>query len=1577
MRETQRNIRAYKKRLVGVKEKLATAGLLFLMSAVMLTTASFAWITLSVAPEVANISTTVVGNGNLEIALVNSDENGLAKLPEESQVGDSNKNLVEKNITWGNLVNLNDNSYGLNKIVLRPATLNTSSTLESPLRAIEYDKDGRYKEMNYEFSYSNYNTTEDMFVIDDSTSYGVRAISSVLLSASGEDAERNVELRNDIVGSLETAKATYMSLVTNSTYIDSIADLMGVFLTDKLNDTDSDVSTYLPTFYKMMQEYELALNQLGETYVKIANVQISKKNLALDSYTSLDQLLNESESTLSTKGIKLMSGFDKLKSIKTNLPAHMKNVHDSMNAGEVKMATIQPDINYMVEINTCKIDDKYTVAGMGSMSKTEMLGMLSGTHKGEVQAGALKDFEQLTGAKMDAKNISISAKYLGMSASVKANISTAAKASFTVPVLINGDGFSNNTGNSSEYTNIVDLIFGDALMIETAADVYGMSIDLWLRTNISDSYLILEGKSELVYEVQTTASNFIIYENEEGRQFYHIPDSEHPAPAPSSIDPLSAIIYVVNEEVLVDHYLNFGSFYAVATNQPVNFSEVDEDENGVYDTRETFVKSLEYSPKTVVTGYDGVNRIWEESADLVEGTSSTQGKGSCFIFYPEDPLEQERMLKVLSALSVAFIDDTGYVLARATLNPEHAYEEVGKVTIPLELASESNFYLNEEGKEVRYITEMIQNESKMISAIVYIDGEQVSNEDVNATSSVKGYLNLQFGSSAELNPIIDEDLQNQYVKATATVSDDFFEVTEIPATTTVNLEIKGVNTVNSTVHMNFVRKINDYQGVQLDPVVMTLISSTEDSSSLTGNQTFNNPGVYVLNSIWIDGIEYELEHPVSVEVEGFKINSLIWDQTSNDIYKMTSENKYDVELTVDVAASEQFKPSKMSAMFRNEYNEYVTVYLTENAGKWKGIGSFITSGKYNLQYLYINDDIYYIDSEFNKTISLVLGINASVDLEYIGVDSDTNETIQLSGSNIQFEWDAKDLTKNVVNIKSVKICDNKGNIIEGLEGVKLYYGLTGSTNMNIYAELVWNADEGMYTGKLSSDNKPQQFLISTPGVYKFDRVFIADTSTENPNDGSEIRKAISSTVITATSPYPVEFLENTLLVEEYQFAPNKDASFSVQMKHSSAASVYAKMIYYGNSTDNEGVVYYIPGVQTHNDTETFVTTWSFTPMTSDGYQDGLWELEDIRLANVYAPDNEGGYKWYSIPEDEWWTSTVTDTYVIWDVVNDKMNILGKIKVSAFATDNMDATLDDVFTTSLSETYSISGYTISYSDNLNRTVDNTLLKPYGLEIVSNTVTYLYSKDTEILDDSSGWLDKIGTSNPSSVIDGYKNDIEGKTITFASTDSIIMKYPGTYTPVLKITLNKIGTDGSKTPIEDNTKVLTITNELKSHKVSWKRPDARFTSYSPTSSRTVFISYQYSSGWFGVTYVSGMNSESRNNSINSDTNTINAYFNASYKIGYVNYDSGTTATVTLTNGGSLFTEATCTIDTTSDTKFVFNNGATTASDIIGRNAGGTLEDKLYLCAGYECKSIVFTYNGTTYTFTLPLSLKVGENR
>lgn len=1637
MRETQRNIRNYQKRLVGVKEKLATAGLLFLMSAVMLTTASFAWITLSVAPEVANISTTIVGNGNLEIALASSDENGLAKLPEASQVGDSNKDLVEKNITWGNLVNLNDNNYGLNQIVLRPATLNTSSTLDSPLRAVEYSKDGRIEMMNYDFSYSNYDVEEDKFVIDSITDYGVRAISSVLITASGEDAERNVELRNNLISSLETSKQTYTGLVTNKEYLNSIAGLMGVFLTDQLNNSDSNVKSYMPTFYKMVQEFDKAMTELGETYVKIANVQITKLNLTMNSYTSLNELLNESQSTLSSKNIKLMTGFDTFKRDYNNLKTHMANIEATLSKDSVLLDSIFNDINFMVEIDTCKIDDTFTVAQMGNMGMGDLLGMLSGTHKGVIQGGVLQRYEQLTGAKMDAKNITISAKYSGIPASVKANISTSAAEPFTVPQLIEGNGRSARAG---EYSCILDIIFGNSQMIETAADVYGMSIDLWLRTNASNSYLVLEGKPELVYEVQTTSSNYIIYENEDGRQFYHIPDKDHPAPAPNTVDPMKSVGYLVNEKVIVEHYLNYGTFYGVATNQPVTFLEPDEeDDNGISNEREAFVSALKYSPKTVVIGYDGVNRIWEESADLVDGTSTTQGKGSCFIFYPEDPLEQERMLNVLSALSVAFIDDNGDILAKATLNPKHAYEEIGKVTIPLELTEDSSFYINDSNEEIHYITSLVSNEAKMISAIVYIDGEYVSNEDVNATSGVNGFLNLQFGSTETLNSIVDESLQAQYVKATATVDRNFFEVTEIPATTTVNLEIKGISALNKNVQMNFVRKINDYQGVQLEPMTMSIVSSSEDSSTLIGTQIFNNPGVYVLNSVWVDGIEYELVQQLSVEVEGFKINSISWDSagedvlSGNDVYKMTSNNSYGVELTVDVAASEQFRPSKMSAMFRNEYNEYVTINLSENSDVWTGVGTFITSGKYELQYLYINDDIYYVDSEFKKTITLVLGINASVDLEYVDVDTETEETIIQSGANIQFEWDATNTSSNVVNIKSVKICDNKGNIIEGLDGVKLYYGLTGSTNTNIYAELVWNPSQGSYTGKITS-NTPQQFLISTPGVYRFDRVFISDTSTEDANDGSEIRNATASTVITATSPYPVEFHDEMLTADSYQFAPGQNASFTVGMKYSSAASVYAKMTYYGDSLENDGVTYFVPGIVANNDIENMITTWSFTPFigavneadypitngvidrtlkNSNFYnQDGIWVIEDIRLVNVYSIDEvkteETGqtkYKWYSAPGDNWWTSTAEGDYVTWDVEDKSSDILGKIyaTVSYDSGNRSQENFQGDFTDSLSGKYTISGYSISYSDSIGRTTkaDNN---PLALEnwnlAVSAQLGYTYSASSDAALKSDGWLLTVDGSAPNT--GAYQTEMEKQIINFNNNDQpVIFKYPGSYTAMLTVKL----TDLSGNTLESRaTGMGTITganlvvvNSVNNETVSWVQPSVEWNSISPDSSRDLYTGLNVS--WAGISKYQITSTMTVRNNLSKADNNIDVYirmmknsseeWTSGYKMdvrgilgGLASYADlvPTNATAELKNAGAIKSAKTVIEDDKYPVTFSFSSSSLTNTQAIGKGStSGHSKTKVASGSHASTISIVIvdtSNNEHTYVFRLPKPLTVNKN-
>ena len=133
MTDTQKYIQAYKAALPRLREKVAAAVMMLVISAIMATSATFAWVSLSVNPEVSNIQTTVTANGNLEIAL--SDVDGLE--PEKSQVGDSGKDLVVKNVTWGNLVNLSDPLYGLGKLTLRPAELNTTGDLlTAPLKLL-------------------------------------------------------------------------------------------------------------------------------------------------------------------------------------------------------------------------------------------------------------------------------------------------------------------------------------------------------------------------------------------------------------------------------------------------------------------------------------------------------------------------------------------------------------------------------------------------------------------------------------------------------------------------------------------------------------------------------------------------------------------------------------------------------------------------------------------------------------------------------------------------------------------------------------------------------------------------------------------------------------------------------------------------------------------------------------------------------------------------------------------------------------------------------------------------------------------------------------------------------------------------------------------------------------------------------------------------------------------------------------------------------------------------------------------------------------------------------------------------
>lgn len=160
-RDTARRIALYHAQLPHLKEKLGVAALGLVIAALVSVSATFAWITLSRAPEVTAIDTTLSANGALEIAL------NRGETPEDADIDESaafDEALTAANIRWGNLINLNDPSYGIADLTLRPAQLNTAALTTSPFWSAVYGQDGRITELDSRYIYTRYSKNDKTFV---------------------------------------------------------------------------------------------------------------------------------------------------------------------------------------------------------------------------------------------------------------------------------------------------------------------------------------------------------------------------------------------------------------------------------------------------------------------------------------------------------------------------------------------------------------------------------------------------------------------------------------------------------------------------------------------------------------------------------------------------------------------------------------------------------------------------------------------------------------------------------------------------------------------------------------------------------------------------------------------------------------------------------------------------------------------------------------------------------------------------------------------------------------------------------------------------------------------------------------------------------------------------------------------------------------------------------------------------------------------------------------------------------------------------------------------------------------------
>lgn len=160
----------------GIRNKMMAAVSMLLVSSIMMVSSTYAWFTLSTAPEVKNISTTVAGNGSLEIALMPTSGN-LTEI--KAGAGNSSESdgmsIVNANTSWGNIVQLSDASYGLNNINLLPAVLETTADGGINLTTPVYGEDGRIAQTSTaKAGLGTWDADAAKFVVNDQ--YGVRAI---------------------------------------------------------------------------------------------------------------------------------------------------------------------------------------------------------------------------------------------------------------------------------------------------------------------------------------------------------------------------------------------------------------------------------------------------------------------------------------------------------------------------------------------------------------------------------------------------------------------------------------------------------------------------------------------------------------------------------------------------------------------------------------------------------------------------------------------------------------------------------------------------------------------------------------------------------------------------------------------------------------------------------------------------------------------------------------------------------------------------------------------------------------------------------------------------------------------------------------------------------------------------------------------------------------------------------------------------------------------------------------------------------------------------------------------------------
>ena len=684
----------------GVKKKLTAAIAMLLVATIMMVSSTYAWFTLSTAPEVTGITTSVGANGNLEMALLPKDGD-MTKI--NTSVGDSTKSLNERNLTWGNLVDFTEDAstnYGFKDITLNPARLNVNKRADntyslntaSALLTATYGPDGRVDTLaanTLTAIYANGGFTTAAV----GTEYGVRAIGSTSNMNAMQLGYRNAVAS----ASTNAANAKSEAVTTISTNGEALTKILIKHYTTT-DGTDTYTAADLNTIKAMATDLKKALK----------NVDGALRQYAVGVYATTSNL---EESVFTTGKAVILNTETKLSTIVDTYASSATTLKTTAEAVEGKITSLD---------NLIKKIEGQTGAESGATSwkwsKSE------GDAEGTVYVSELLEV-------------------------------IAKPSSMTI------NGVPLNGGAETVKKDLPAALIRDKLLVKVnMPQGSGIFADVanYVGTYSAD-FTAHDVPIEGVGNVQELSTNITASQAESGG--YVIGNLTWPS-APSKGDNETA------NQKITDTY-GYIIDLAVRTNAA--------------------------SAKLLLS--EAQQRIYDGSDN-----ADTMGKGSTMSFKTSAGFGDDLVKALMSNIRVVFLDGTGKVLGVAALDmekaaldaekgwtaPLHLYQysfgtaetvneervACGALTLTTEMQGDKKV-LKRVDADKDVLCDLTQNTATKISALVYLDGDAVSNKDVaNAAESMSGSMNLQFSTDVDLVPMHYTPLEGTITKPTTTPGND-------------------------------------------------------------------------------------------------------------------------------------------------------------------------------------------------------------------------------------------------------------------------------------------------------------------------------------------------------------------------------------------------------------------------------------------------------------------------------------------------------------------------------------------------------------------------------------------------------------------------------------------------------------------------------------------------------------------------------------------------------------------------------------------------------------------------------------